>query len=207
VIYSADPGIVNDLNNPTTQTVTVISTTGTATTTFGQKEVTLTFTFSPGCAASQITSDHAYTNFKVTPSSSVDFDLNAASYSHLYKDAWIAKGYSDGCTIGWRIDGTASTWVTISGSTVTIAPTASTFYGQHDVALTAYYSASTFETTPPVNSSALQKILDITVNRGGGIETWSTYTITALAVALVLQAVVVGYLSFDNVRRDTWMSV
>ena len=114
------------------------------------------------------------------------FDINASKYTHQYKDDWIAKGYADGgCTIDFRLEGSASSYSSITGETITIAPIPGTYYGSHDLQIVAYYSASIFETSPPATPT-LTKSVDIQVSRNAGIEEWPMYTITALGALLLV---------------------
>ena len=93
-----------------------------ATPTFGNADVDVSFKFAPACEFSPITSTQQYPPFTVTSGQTLDFVLNAASYTYTYKDEWAAKGYSDGCTIGFRLSGYIAPWASVTGETVTIAP-------------------------------------------------------------------------------------
>ena len=77
VIQSTDPTIVGD-----DQTVTVVFLPGTATTSNGDVEIDITFKFDPACAYSPIVSTQSYPPFTVTSGGTIDFELNAASYSY-----------------------------------------------------------------------------------------------------------------------------
>ena len=46
----------------------------------------------------------------------------------------------------------------IAGETITIAPTSDTYYGEHDLNIVAYYSASTFESSPPATPTLVKTV-------------------------------------------------
>jgi len=46
------------------------------------KSVTVNFSFKPACATSQITSAMTYSDYIVSKEGELEFDVNAASYSH-----------------------------------------------------------------------------------------------------------------------------
>jgi len=126
--------------------------------------VTVNFTFKPACAASQITSTQTYSDYIVSKEGELEFDVNAASYSHTYMADWFAKGYAaDGCTIDWRIEGEAAEWTSVTNGKVKLAPTGDVYYGAHTVNIVAYFSASSYDTYPVLNGGTLTKSLEVVV--------------------------------------------
>ena len=102
----------------------------------------------------------------------IEFDLNDYAFSHQFKAEWVAKGFGNGCTISYRLEGDATSFVTLSdGTTVTIAPTPLTYYAQNIFSIVAYYSASTFESPPPMTPN-LSKQVNIIVERDRRIDKW-----------------------------------
>lgn len=104
-----------------------------------------------------------YNDYIVAKEGELEFDVNAASYSHSALDSWVAKGYADGCTIDWRIEGEAAAWTTATNGKVRIAPNSDTYAGAHTVYIVAYFSASSYDPTPALNGGTLTKSLEVVV--------------------------------------------
>ena len=97
-------------------------------------------------------------------------------------------------------------YASVAGDTITITPTSDTYYGEHELEIVAYYSASTFESPVPT-TPILTKTIDVIVQRNAGIEEWPLITITALGALLIGQAVIVTYLFCDKIREEEFISV
>ena len=163
----------------------------------------MTFRFDPACAYSQITSDYEYTTqFRLTIGGSADFEVNTSSYSHEYASLWNSRGIAESCTISYRLEGEAAEFSSISGSTVTISPTDRTKFGDTKLYIVAYYSASAWETSVLSDAKNLRKEVQIIVQRGYGIETWSTHLIAIFSATLVTQIIVVSFLCLNDQRLD-----
>ena len=114
--------------------MTIYQLTGTATTSNGVLEETISWAFTPGCAASDITNSQNYPDeYIVSVDTELSFDIVTSAFSHEYSQTWIDTYGSDGCTISYRLEGDAASFTSISGTTVTIAPLSGIVPGNHDL--------------------------------------------------------------------------
>ena len=167
LIYSVDGSIVDD-----TQTVTIIQLTGSATTDYGALTEDISWSFTPGCVASSITSSLGSPEFLVTIDTVLEFDVSSSDFSYTYKDDWSDLGYADGCTISFSLEGSAADFTTTDGTTVSIAPVSGTTTGSHDLNIVAYYSASTYGETTPLASPTKTVSMTVIAERAVEIELW-----------------------------------
>ena len=167
VIYSNNGALVDQ-----SQSVTVLQLTGSATNTFGFTEVDVSWSFTPGCGASPITTSLNPSELLVTIGTSLDFTIKSTDFSYQYKQDWIDLGYADGCTIDIRLEGSAAAFSTLSGDTVSVAPDSGVTAGTHDLKVVAFYSGSTFGETTPLSSPTLTVTFDIVAERAVEIEVW-----------------------------------
>ena len=98
----------------------------------------------------------------------------------------MALGYADGCTISFRLEGSAAGWSTVDGTTVTIAPVPGIVPGYHPLTIVAYYSASTYGDATPLASPTYTIEMSILAERVIGIEEWPMRTVTALGAILIM---------------------
>ena len=149
----------------------------------------------PACAYSAISWDPS--TLPISLASTATYDLPLAGASHAYEAVWAAAGYPNACTLGFTLSGAAAAFASVSGSSVTVAPDASTAVGLQQLVITAGYSASAYEPTVPTNQQ-VARTFDVVVARGAEIETWSMYTIWALGWANLAFGVVALYLFADK---------
>ena len=143
----------------------------------------------------------------VSVDTELSFDIITSSISHQYKDDWITAGYGDGCTISYRLEGSAANWSSITGDTVTVAPVSGIVPGEHDLRVVLYYSASTFGDQVPLASPTYEIEMTILAERNIGIEEWPLKTITALGAILIMQLVLILYFWCDSQRQEEYKSV
>ena len=151
----------------------------------------------PACSYSAISWDPSTP--PISLASTATYDLALDGYSHAYAATWAAAGYANACTIGFALSGDAAAFASVSGSTVTVAPDASTEVGLHDLVVTAVYTAVTHGTVP--TNQQVARTFQVAIARGAEIETWPMYTIWGLGWANLAFAVVALHLFADKVRR------
>ena len=126
---------------------------GTATNDFGSETATISWSFTPACVGSQITTNLDSRTLLYDIGTSLAFDISPSSFTYEYKDDWADKGYSDGCTISFRLEGDATAFTTLDGNTITIAgDDETTDPGRSYLQIVGFYSGSTYGETTPLAS-------------------------------------------------------
>ena len=129
--------------------------------------------------------------------------MEISGYSHAYEAEWTTAGFPNACTIGFTLGGAAQDMATLSGTTVTIAPTDPAEVGLTSLSVSLAYSASQFEDPVPTNQGVSQsfEILISRAREAGTVETWPVYTIWGLSWANLALGVISLHLVCDKYRK------
>ena len=161
---------------------------------------TYNFEVRPACYYSTIVFDTYF--FPLTLGTSVSYPLilDESDVYHIYDDVWAARGYPNVCTLELTLSGAATSFSTVTGLTVDIAPLEATPIGINELTITAGFTYSEYEDPIPTNKN-IAKSFNIVIQRSDEIETWPMYTIWGLGWANFALAVISLYFFCDATKE------